>query len=244
MLNCKNRACELFVINVVLKGMRGNTDVKPLTGNNVLADGTGEKILTHIFPVYTTAKAYRRKNQPILIARGEGFGQKGRNSVHSPVPSLRQRSRPNVDNVDNERAPGGISRINLNRDGGSMVLPNDWFEQIKAVYPKREGSQGWYGKPFKTMLQARLKEGHSFEDMIKGAKAYAEHCKHTKKIGTTFVMQAKRFFGPSVYFLELESFAIPSCKPVRRGPNPPTEIDREEDRRKFKEQMAKYGVEV
>jgi hypothetical protein len=69
------------------------------------------------------------------------------------------------------------------------------FEECRSVYPKRSGSDD-KRTAFKAW-NARLKEKHTPEAMIAGAKRYAAWCKHTNKAGTEFVMQMATFLGPS-----------------------------------------------
>ncbi len=71
------------------------------------------------------------------------------------------------------------------------------FDQLKAMYPKREGANPWKGKAGALCAyRARRKEGVSFQDVLEGLKRYSRFCIQTQIIGTSFVMQAKRFFGP------------------------------------------------
>lgn len=115
-------------------------------------------------------------------------------------------------------------------------LPSDWFDQIKAEYPKRQGTQGWYGDPFLKIIKKRLSEGHTFDVMIEGARAYKGHCDYTGIAGSGFVMQAQRFFGPSCYFKELESYEIPTTSYTHRQPEVDTETAEEKDL-KFKRDL-------
>ena len=71
---------------------------------------------------------------------------------------------------------------------------------LKAAYPKRAGSQPWYLAS--QNIHARLLEGHTWAEIIEGARRYARFCHATNKIGTEKVMQAKTFCGPDKRFLE------------------------------------------
>lgn len=73
------------------------------------------------------------------------------------------------------------------------------FDEAWALYPKRAGSN-----PKKAALscwRARVAEGHAPAVMIDGVRKYAAHCKAGGKVGTEYVMQAKRFFGVEKEFL-------------------------------------------
>lgn len=86
------------------------------------------------------------------------------------------------------------------------------FESAWALYPKREGSN-----PKNHALsswKARLTEGHSAESMLAGLQRYLAYCQAKGSVGTAFVMQAKRFFGPGQEFLS--DWAV-SQAPTGRG---------------------------
>ena len=75
----------------------------------------------------------------------------------------------------------------------------DSFALAWQHYPKREGSN-----PKNHALsawKARLTEGHTPEVMLTGLRRYLSYCQTKGNMGTGFVMQAKRFFGPSLEFL-------------------------------------------
>ena len=74
------------------------------------------------------------------------------------------------------------------------------FELFRSIYPKRLGSQEW--RRAAQAANARIREGHTFEDMIEGAKRYALFCEATNKTGSLFVQQAATFLGPSLPFTE------------------------------------------
>lgn len=60
-----------------------------------------------------------------------------------------------------------------------MTLPDNWFDQLKAAYPKRDGGQGW---PIAaTKAAASIANGVEFERILKGTRNYAEYCKRKGK---------------------------------------------------------------
>ncbi len=75
-----------------------------------------------------------------------------------------------------------------------MTLPAEWFEQLRAAYPKRDGGQGWPIAATKAM--ASIANGADFARLLLGTKNYAEYCKRKGKVGTELTMQAQRFYGP------------------------------------------------
>lgn len=75
----------------------------------------------------------------------------------------------------------------------------DLFDELWQHYPKREGSNP--KNRAKQNFNARIKEGHTPDVMAQGLKRYIEFCKAKGQTGTSFVMQAQRFFGTALEFL-------------------------------------------
>ncbi len=120
----------------------------------------------------------------------------------------------NVDNVDKSRPPytnaeaeAEAEAIQKKKTTARKPAPIE-FEELKASYPKRAGDPGW-GKAIKA-CNARLSEGHSWEDMLSGVRRYANFCRATGKVGTEYVKQASTFFGPDKHFLS--DWSAPSNK--------------------------------
>ncbi len=74
------------------------------------------------------------------------------------------------------------------------------FEEIWTAYPKRAGNAD-KGGAFKS-CNARITADVSWVDMLEGAKRYAKFCDATEKTGTEFVMQAARFFGAQLHYMQ------------------------------------------
>lgn len=73
------------------------------------------------------------------------------------------------------------------------------FQRAWSRYPKRNGPN-----PMNLAAKnwaARLREGHSADEMIAGVERYAAHCLAEGKVGTIYTMQAKRFFSEEKVFL-------------------------------------------
>lgn len=85
-----------------------------------------------------------------------------------------------------------IGANQLTTDAGFSEAWNE-YPNRSGANPKREAAKAW---------NARLKEGHSPDEMLQGLRRYKAWCKETQKFGTEFVMQAKKFFGPSKPFAE------------------------------------------
>ncbi|HDX9240085.1 TPA: hypothetical protein RQP16_003614 [Klebsiella michiganensis] len=84
------------------------------------------------------------------------------------------------------------------------------FEKIWAMYPRREGSNP-KNKAFQAW-NARKREGVDQASIQSGLQRYIAYCQKKGQVGTSYVMQAARFFGPSREFendWSVSSFANP-----------------------------------
>lgn len=94
-----------------------------------------------------------------------------------------------------EKAKGSNTRTNntKNNTSSGASAPCDGFESAWKAYPKREG-----GNPKNkahSSWKARLADGVTAESMMAGVVRYAAYCKVKGSTGTSYVMQAVRFFG-------------------------------------------------
>ena len=74
------------------------------------------------------------------------------------------------------------------------------FVEFKNLYPARCGGQPW-SKALKA-VNARLKDGGTWPEILAGVQRYADYCDSVSRTGTQFVMQAATFCGPEKHFLE------------------------------------------
>ncbi|OFE11403.1 hypothetical protein PHACT_12665 [Pseudohongiella acticola] len=72
------------------------------------------------------------------------------------------------------------------------------FEVIWKSYPQREGSNS-KRQAFQA-YRARLRDGIKPEKISAGVNRYFHYCRMKGILGTAFVMQGQRFFGPSLEF--------------------------------------------
>lgn len=82
---------------------------------------------------------------------------------------------------------------------GKPALPPG-FEEFWSVFPRRAG-----GNPKTRAVKAyraRLRDGHTPEVMLEGARRYAEFIRATGKEGTEYVLQAATFVGSDKRFQE------------------------------------------
>jgi hypothetical protein len=81
-----------------------------------------------------------------------------------------------------------------NKSDGSPPL----FVLAWSVLPKRAGSNP--RSTAEKAWRARMREGVPEADMFAGAERYRAFCEASGKVGTEFVMQGARFFGPNREF--------------------------------------------
>jgi len=81
------------------------------------------------------------------------------------------------------------------------------FIRFKTAYPKRGGNQPWARA--RRAINARLKEGVEWFDILAGVTRYAAFCEKTGKVGTEVVMQAATFVGRDTLGFAQE-WAIPA----------------------------------
>lgn len=113
--------------------------------------------------------------------------------------------------VDNNQS--NSQRENTSRAGAGTYTPE--FERLWASYPKRLGSNSKRAA-FKA-VEARLRQGHTYDQLQAGTLAYAIFCEETDRIGTEFVKQAASFYGPDLHFLE--PWDLPGQQPPQSGGN-------------------------
>lgn len=83
---------------------------------------------------------------------------------------------------------------------------------LHAAYPRRAGGQRW--PEAEKAIRARLREGHTWGELMEGTARYALFLRATGKDGTEYVQQAATFFGTGKGFAEL--WAAPPTKGDKR----------------------------
>jgi DNA-binding transcriptional regulator YhcF (GntR family) len=73
-------------------------------------------------------------------------------------------------------------------------VSSDLFESAWKLYPKREGSNP--KNKAASAWNARVEEGEDEQGMVDGLARYVAFCMSKGSVGTMYVMQAARFFGP------------------------------------------------
>ena len=123
-------------------------------------------------------------------------------------------------------------------------LPEDWFSQIKQEYPKRAKGCGYGWPDAFRQAQTRMKEGHSFADLLDGTKNYCAGSKACGNYGTEYIKQASTFYGPGLHFMdEYETEDVEEEREYRK-PEVYTDEAKAEDAKKAVEEMAQYALKV
>jgi hypothetical protein len=81
-----------------------------------------------------------------------------------------------------------------------MRLPAEYWEILKAEYPRRYGDQGWIA--VRTLVPRALTAGATWDEILEGTRSYKRFCDATGKTGTELVKQAKTFYGPQQLWTE------------------------------------------
>lgn len=82
------------------------------------------------------------------------------------------------------------------------------FANFKSIFPRRSGSQPW--PRAQKAINARLREGHTWSEILAGAERYAVFVRATGKEHTEGVLQAATFVGPDKHFLN--PYTLPATK--------------------------------
>jgi hypothetical protein len=74
--------------------------------------------------------------------------------------------------------------------------PPEWVE-IRSIFPKRKGDHRW--PKALIFARARLRDGHTWAEMLAGARRYAAFVRAEGKEHTPYVKQAATFFSEKAF---------------------------------------------
>ncbi len=136
----------------------------------------------------------RSESNPVKIEPGQDLTPTRSGSAPLPGQDLTPEpiTEPVIEPVTKHSCPVA-KKTATTREGDQQ------FDLAWQHYPKREGSNP--KNRAKQNFNARLKEGYTAEAMAQGLARYAAFCQAKGQTGTGFVMQAQRFFGTSLEFL-------------------------------------------
>jgi hypothetical protein len=125
-----------------------------------------------------------------------------------------------------------------------MTKPEDWFTQLKQAYPKRSKGKAYAWPAAFKQLQMRLREGHSFEDILQGTKDYCAATKLSGDYGSEYVKQASTFYGPGLHFLDEYETEDPTPEVVYRRPRELTAEEKQRERLKGENNLRQLQEKV
>jgi hypothetical protein len=137
------------------------------------------------------------------IAMWEARQPKNDDNSTDRVRRLRERRKAEC-NADETACNGDETACNTDKSredkkknmGGE---PPEWA-LIRSEYPRRDGDNRW--PKALTHARARLREGHTWDEMLAGTRRYAAFVRAAGNEGTPYVKQAATFFGTDKAFLE------------------------------------------
>lgn len=93
-----------------------------------------------------------------------------------------------------------------------MTLPDDWMQQLRQTYPRRDGGQSWAA--LQRLIPAAMSRGATWERILEGSRRYRIWCGRKAITGTEFVMQAKTFYGRDEHWEEWADFDLRDPKQI------------------------------
>lgn len=145
--------------------------------------GKGGKMMPVEYVVHEIPTAY--------VPAGTGSTVYGMAASGQPVPIVNTDSQQRLNEATLSGGSGGKKR--------EKPADEPWWIEFRSIFPKRAGDPNVAGG--KRCAGARLKEGHTIEEFLAGARRYAAFIRATGKDGTEYVQQLTRFLGPSKPFL-------------------------------------------
>lgn len=145
---------------------------------------------------------FREREKERRTARNATEGNASNGVTITPVTHASSNSSSNSNTKEVKKIPS--ESLLGGRVAPSHAMPE--FETLKSLYPKRAGDQRWPAAA--KACTARMREGHTWQEIIDGVTRYAEYVRATGKTGTEYVQQAATFLGPN------KGFAQPWGKPA------------------------------
>jgi hypothetical protein len=163
--------------------------------------------------IETARKARGKKSGPMSEVPYEVTREASRAVGNTPGMVLNGRysqkaEEQRTDKQKSERKKKHISRASALE---SLQLDPDWIE-LWRVYPELAGEQS----PSEAAEQwlARIGEGCTPQEMLAGLHRYRANCEAVGRLGTQFVMHAKKFLGPEKHFSK--PWPLPATKADKR----------------------------
>ncbi len=142
-------------------------------------------------------KSNGSEKYPSGVGKKSEEGRKKIRGGSEKSPTNQDTSNHDTKNQETQGASGDAPGKPPSRPGKTSAYPED-FEEAWYEYPSREGSNP--KNHAYSAWKARKAEGVLADQMIAGVRRYAEFCRAKGSVGTSYVMQAKRFFGTAREF--------------------------------------------
>lgn len=135
---------------------------------------------------------------------------------HAPVTPTSTSTSTSTEEEKNKKA--SLRSAHAERAPRGTPWNDEWWIDFKLEYPHRIGGVQW-ARAMKAW-KARLREGHTWDQLIEGVKRYAAYCVAVKK-DPEYVMHASTFCGPDKGFMQ--EWEIPVEVATAETWQPPTE---------------------
>ena len=143
-------------------------------------------------------RKYRQKNQGNNRANGVDITQCNADVTQCNA-DVTQRNAPDTDtDTDTELKDNTTVSTSRSRQANRDLIAQK-LDKILEYYPKLSGNNP-KSKAIRA-LNARLKEGCNYDEIIRGVQRYAEFIETEGNSGTKFVMQTATFLGPDKNYL-------------------------------------------
>lgn len=146
-----------------------------------------------------------RRSARLWTKIGDKFELNQHGSTHLLVSKILNNS-GRIRGLDNVADGGGFpaqekeKEVNKEKIQKKKKEPDEKFETAWMLYPKRAGDNP--KNKAQSAWNARIKEGHTAEEITNGIKRYSEFCLKTGKLRTESVKHASTFLGPQKGFCE------------------------------------------
>lgn len=112
-----------------------------------------------------------------------------------------------------KQRPSNGRSTNQNQNQNQNIYTPE-FENMWGIYPKRNTPHN-KSQALKAW-NARIAEGVSPDEIIRGVKNYAAECQKEGRTGTQFVKQAATFLGPNKHYGDYQEEIAPSYVPGQK----------------------------
>jgi|GEM_PF-4401779 len=151
-------------------------------------------------PRWVLAKLARAKRKLIDCSRKYRSDSSGDYLTNQPALRADYSGHYSGDSVSEVKGSEVKGREGKGIRTSAARTPPPEFAELRAIYPKRAGADPT--RRALSAINARLSEGHTWQEILDGARRYADYCRATQSVGTQYVKQLASFCGPEKFFLQ------------------------------------------